>query len=68
MAGKGDVLRPVAVEEMTGKWPGEEVAPADMVQPAPCSKCGRDTAKDERQKLDFANGELRPRCYPKCPA
>ena len=62
MAGKGDVLRPMAVDEMTGVWP------AKMVQPAPCSKCGRDTAKDERQKLVFANGELRPRCYPKCPA
>jgi hypothetical protein len=61
MAGKGDVLRPMAVDEMTGVWPER------MTQPKPCDKCGRDTAKDERQKLVFANGELVPRCYPKCP-
>ena len=62
MAGKGDVLRPMAVDEMNGVWPS---APADAS--APCHKCGRETIKDERRKQKVVDGELVPVCYPRCP-
>lgn len=68
MAGKGDALRPMAVEEMTGVWPGEE---PDRVlkDPLPCLKCGRDVRGDDATFIivDRFTGAMQYKCTPKCP-
>ena len=61
MAGKGDVMRPMAVEAMTGQWPTPDETPM------PCSRCGRDIRLDPRKKVTFVGGETTYSCVPKCP-
>lgn len=69
MAGKGDVLRPMAVDEMTGVWPGEEETPEEK-DPLLCRKCGRDVRGDDAiyMKMDNYSGVFQYECRPKCPA
>jgi hypothetical protein len=61
MAGKGDVMRPMAVEAMTGQWPTSE-----GLEAMPCSRCGRDVRLDPRKKVVFVKGERIYTCVPKC--
>ena len=61
MAGKGDVTRPMLVDEMTGKWPEAEAG-----TPMPCAKCGRDIRLDARKKVVMANGAMTYSCVPRC--
>lgn len=69
MAGKGDVLRPMAVKQMTGVWPGEERDSAKD-EAKPCRKCGRDVRDDDAiyMMMDNYSGVFEYECRPKCPA